>query len=117
MATTMDRSEHSTVWLLVQNDVDEEAPPHPEPNPKPKPKPKPKPNSKPNPNPNPCPNPNPNPNPNQARHVALGSFARIRHRASGKYLVIADAPEDDGASLRSAGTTLRRGASAAASAS
>ena len=46
MATTMDRSEHSTVWLLVQNDVDEEA-----------------------------------------RHVALGSFARIRHRASGKYLV------------------------------
>ena len=75
MATTMDRSEHSTVWLLVQNDVDEEA-----------------------------------------RHVALGSFARIRHRASGKYLVIADAPEDDGASLRSAGTTLRRGASAAASA-
>ena len=51
MATTMDRSEHSTVWLLVQNDVDEEAPPKPEPNPKPKPKPE--------------PNPNPNPNPDQ----------------------------------------------------
>ena len=75
VSTTMARSEHATVWLLVQNDLDEEA-----------------------------------------RHVALGSFARIRHRSSGKYLVIGDAPEDESGSLRSAGgNSLRRGTSKAGS--
>jgi hypothetical protein len=73
VSTTLTRSEQATVWLLVQNDLDEEA-----------------------------------------RHVALGSFARIRHRSSGMYLVIGDAPEDDGGSLRSAGgNSLRRGTSKA----
>ena len=50
--------------------------------------------------------------------MALGSFARIRHRNSGKYLVIGDAQEDDAGSLApSAGgnMSLRRGASKAGS--
>ena len=51
--------------------------------------------------------------------MALGSFARIRHRYSGKYLVIGDAQEDDAGSLapsaQDGNMSLHRGASKAGS--